>query len=102
MIRFDFGDGSRAGLHVRRAVAEFVADPEAYPRRPDVAVRMSPATWAKLYLSAADIGDLIAGGDVETVAGTAEEAAALFDLFDRYSPRKALVVPPATLVQDHM
>ncbi len=102
MIRFDFSDGSRAGLHVRRAVAEFVADPEAYPRRPDVAVRMSPETWAKLYLSGADIGDLIAGGDVEAVAGSAGEAAALIDLFDRYSPRKALVVPPATLAQDHM
>lgn len=102
LIRFDFTDGSSAALHVRRAVAEFIADPDAYSRRPDVVVAMSPETWAKIYLSAADMQELIADGEVEMIAGDATQAAGLIDLFDRYSPHKALVVPPASLVQEHM
>ncbi len=30
-----------------------------------------------------------------------EEAARLINLFDRYLPQEAVVIPPATLVQDH-
>jgi len=35
VLRFDFADGSSAGLHVRRAVAEFVASPDDHYRKPD-------------------------------------------------------------------
>jgi len=35
------------------------------------------------------------------VSGDSEEAARLINLFDRYSPQKAIVIPPATMVQDH-
>jgi hypothetical protein len=35
-------------------------------------------------------------------AGTAADAARVLDAFDRYDARKAVVVPPTTLIQDHM
>jgi len=37
---FEFADGTRTGLLVRRAVAEFVADPDGYRRDPDVTLTM--------------------------------------------------------------
>jgi len=94
VIRFDFADGTSAALHVRRAVAEFVAVPDAHYRKPDVALKMSGATWAGLYVSQATLPDLIAKGEIE-VTGDAAEAARLIDLFDRYVPEKAVVVPLA-------
>ena len=98
-IRFDFSDGSQAGLHVRRAVVEFVAEPEKYQRKPDVVLAMSGETWAKLYMSLATPEELIETGDIK-VTGDAEEAARVINLFDRYSPAKAVVIPSAML--DHI
>ncbi len=46
--------------------------------------------------------ELIANGEVEMVAGVATRAAGLIELFDRYNPCKALVLPPASLAQDPM
>jgi len=94
VLRFDFADGTSAGLHIRRAVAEFVASPDEHYREPDITLVMSGETWAKLYVSQATPEDLIASGEV-TVTGDATEAARLIDLFDRYVPEKAVVVPPA-------
>jgi hypothetical protein len=45
VLRFDFPDDASAGLHVRRAVAEFIEDPAAYPRDPDVVLKLSPEAW---------------------------------------------------------
>jgi alkyl sulfatase BDS1-like metallo-beta-lactamase superfamily hydrolase len=98
-VRFDFADGTSAGLHIRRAIAEFVALPDAYYRKPDLIVSMSGETWATLYLSQATPEDLIKSGSLK-VTGNSAEAARLINLFDRYSPEKAVVVPPALL--DHM
>jgi alkyl sulfatase BDS1-like metallo-beta-lactamase superfamily hydrolase len=98
-IRFDFADGTSAGLHIRRAIAEFVALPDAYNRKPDVIVSMSGETWARLYLSQATPEELIESGDLE-ITSDAGEAVRLISLFDRYSPEKAVVVPSAAL--DHM
>ena len=100
LIRFDFADGSKAGLHVRRAVAEFVPEPGSYQRNPDVTLAMSGQTWARLYLSQARPDELIKNGDIEVV-GNATEAARLLDLFDRYRPEKAVVIPPAFLEHAH-
>jgi alkyl sulfatase BDS1-like metallo-beta-lactamase superfamily hydrolase len=99
-VQFEFSDGTSSGLHIRRAVAEFVEDPAEHPRRPDIKLKLSGETWAKLYLSQATPEDLIASGDIE-VTGDAEEATRLIDLFDRFSPQTAVVIPAATLVQDH-
>ena len=92
VIQFDFADRTSAGLHIRRAVAEFVAVPDKYFRKPDVTLSMTGETWVKVYLSQATPEDLINSGDLK-VTGNSAEAARLIDLFDRYSPAKAVVIP---------
>jgi alkyl sulfatase BDS1-like metallo-beta-lactamase superfamily hydrolase len=62
---------------------------------------MSGETWAKLYLSQVTPEDMVKDGSLK-VTGDPAEAARLINLFDRYSPRKAVVIPPATLIQEHM
>jgi alkyl sulfatase BDS1-like metallo-beta-lactamase superfamily hydrolase len=94
-VRFEFGDGKTAGLHIRRAVAEFVEEPNKYYRKADVTVALSGATWAKLYVSQVTPEALIKSGDLK-VTGDSAEAARLINLFDRYSPGKAVVIPPAS------
>jgi ubiquinone biosynthesis protein UbiJ len=83
---------------VRRAVAEYVAQPDNYQRKADVTLSMSGETWVKLYLSQATAGELIQSGAIR-VTGDSAEAARVLDLFDRYKPEKAVVIPPAYL--DH-
>ena len=92
-VRFEFDGGKSAGLHIRRAVAEFIAEPEKYSRKPDVTLAMSGETWAKLYLSQVTPMDLIKSGDLKTT-GDPEETARLINFFDRYSPEKAVTIPP--------
>ena len=87
-----------AGLHIRRAIAEFVPNPDAYHREPDITLEMSGETWGQVYLSQATPEDLISNGDIK-VDGDAVEAARLINLFDRYSPARAVVIRPA--VQEH-
>ena len=100
VLRFDFPDASSAGLHVRRAVAEFIEDPSAYPRDPDLVLNLSPEAWAKVYLSSEAVDKLIEGKEIEVTRGDAAEAARVLNLFDRYDATQAVVVP-STLVQDH-
>ena len=45
-------------------------------------------------------GDLIQAGEIK-VGGDAAEAARLINLFDRYRPEKAVVIPPALLEHAH-
>ena len=47
-----------------------------------------------LYMSRAMPEELIESGDLKTT-GDAGETARLLNLFDRYSPEKAVVIPPA-------
>jgi ubiquinone biosynthesis protein UbiJ len=61
---------------------------------------MSGETWVKLYLSQALPEDLIKKGEIK-VKGDAAEAAHLINLFDRYKPEKAVVIPPAFLDHAH-
>jgi alkyl sulfatase BDS1-like metallo-beta-lactamase superfamily hydrolase len=102
VLRFDFSDGTSAGLHVRRAVAEFIEDPDAYPREPDLVVELSPEAWAGVYLSAEPLEAMIEGGEIDVTRGDAAEVARVLGLFDRYDPGRALVVPPASSMQGHM
>ena len=102
VLRFDFEGGTSAGLHVRRAVAEYIDDPDAYPRDPDIVLQLSPEDWAKVYLSAAPIDELIEAGDITVTSGDAGEATAVLNAFDRYDPERAVVIPPASLAQGHM
>ena len=101
VLRFDFEEGASAGLHVRRAIAEFIEAPSEYLREPDILMELSEEAWAKVYLSAEPIRDLIQNGEIKVTKGDAQEAARILELFDRYDPAKAVVVPP-TIRQDHM
>ncbi|MCS7470015.1 hypothetical protein NZK35_25485 [Stieleria sp. ICT_E10.1] len=100
VMRFDFPDDTSAGLHVRRAVAEFIQDPKTYPRDPDIVVKLSPEAWAKVYLSSETVGKLIEDKELEVTQGDAAEAARVINLFDRYDPAEAMVIP-SSVVHDH-
>ena len=96
VIRFEFTDGKKAivGLHVRRAVAEFLANPDELYKPADVTIKLTGEAWAKIYLSQATVNDLVKSGEIKVTNGSLEEAAKLIDLFDRYRPEKALLVAP--------
>jgi alkyl sulfatase BDS1-like metallo-beta-lactamase superfamily hydrolase len=102
LLRFDFPDGKSAGLHVRRAVAEFVEDPAEYPRDPDIVLKLSAEAWAKVYLSAEPIDKMIKDGEITVTTGDAAEAARVLNLFDHYDKSRAVVIPSALMCQDHM
>ncbi|EAV41734.1 probable alkyl sulfatase or beta-lactamase [Stappia aggregata IAM 12614] len=44
VMRFDFDHGPSAGLHIRRAVAEYITAPDEHYRGPDLTVAMSGET----------------------------------------------------------
>lgn len=102
MIRFDFPKGKSVGLHVRRAVAEFVEDPATYPHNPDIVLRLLPENWAKVYLSMESIEDMINKKEIIVTKGDPAEAARVLNLFDKYDRTRAVVIPPASLVHDSM
>ena len=62
--------------------------------KPDITLAMAGESWSRLYLSQDMLEDLIKNGDIK-VQGDAAEAARLFNLFDRYRPEKAVVMPSA-------
>ncbi len=96
VLRLEFTDGDEpvVGLHVRRAVAEFLPEPDEHYKPADVTVGLSGEAWAALYLSLATIEELVADGKAEVRKGSVEEAVALFELFDKYRPEKALLIAP--------
>ncbi|MGA9252474.1 MAG: alkyl sulfatase C-terminal domain-containing protein [Roseobacter sp.] len=99
-MRFNFEDGSSAGLHIRRAIAEFVAEPNDHYRDPNMVLAMSGEAMAKIYVSAETPEALIEAGEIK-VSGDPAEAARLIGLFDRYVPEQAVVVPPGALFHNH-
>jgi alkyl sulfatase BDS1-like metallo-beta-lactamase superfamily hydrolase len=95
VILFDFqGDHRTVGLHIRRAVAEYVADPGAHYRPADVILSLSGEAWTKLYLSQATVQELVASKEIHMKLGAAEEAHRLISMFDKYRPERALLVAP--------
>ena len=95
LVEFKFaGHDKSVGLHVRRAIAEYVEKPEAYYKPADIVIAMSGATWAKLYLNANSMGDLVKTGDVNIERGAVEEVSQLLAMFDEYHPEKAVLVRP--------
>jgi alkyl sulfatase BDS1-like metallo-beta-lactamase superfamily hydrolase len=96
VVRFEFTDGNKSvvGLHIRRAVAEYLPDPEKHYRTADLVIALTGQAWARLYLSQASVQDVAEAGELHVAKGTVEEVAALFEMFDRYSPEKAVLVAP--------
>jgi alkyl sulfatase BDS1-like metallo-beta-lactamase superfamily hydrolase len=95
VLLFDFpGDHRTVGLHIRRAVAEFLDDPDDHYKPADVIISLSGEAWAKLFLSQASVGELLKSDEIAMVQGTVEEAENLIGLFDKYRPEKAVLVAP--------
>jgi alkyl sulfatase BDS1-like metallo-beta-lactamase superfamily hydrolase len=95
VLLFDFqGDHSTVGLHIRRAVAEYLDDPDEHYKPGDVIMSLSGEAWAKLFLSQATVTELVKSKEIEMRRGTAEEAERLINLFDKYRPEKAVLVAP--------
>jgi alkyl sulfatase BDS1-like metallo-beta-lactamase superfamily hydrolase len=95
VIQFDFrGDHRTVGLHIRRAVAEYLDDPDEHYKLADVALSLSGEAWAKLYLSQATVKELADSGQLEMKRGTIGEAEHLIEMFDKYRPEKAVLVAP--------
>jgi len=95
VIQFDFtGDHETVGLHIRRAVAEYLPDPDEHHKPADLILSLSGEAWAKLYLSTATLQELVEAGEVEVRRGSAAEAARVLDLFDKFRPEKAVLVRP--------
>jgi len=82
-VRFDFGDGGSVGLDVRRAVAEFVPEPDTYSKEPDLVLAMSADTWAELYLGQTTPASLIETGAI-AVTGDATGALDVLNAFDQF------------------
>ena len=95
VIEFKFTNTNEtAGLHIRRAIAEFVANPGDYYKPADIEITMSGETWAKLYLNSASLEDLAKAEEIEINGGTLDEVSQLLDLFDVYQPEKAVLIRP--------
>ncbi len=95
VLLFDFtGDHRTVGLHIRRAVAEFLDDPDEHYKPADIIMSLSGEAWVKLYLSQATVQELVKRKEIEMRRGTAQEAESLIGLFDKYKPEKALLVAP--------
>ena len=93
VIVFDFGEKGKAGLHIRRGVAEFLPEPDGHYRRLDIVVSMSGASWANLYVNQTDLAALVDAGKAKVVQGDLKSAAALLDLFDAFAPSRNFTVP---------
>ena len=95
VIHFDFGGKNKTvGLHVRRAVAEFLDEPNEHYKPADVVLSLSGKTWTKLFLSQSTVSELVNSGEIKMTQGSAEDADQLINLFDKYKPHKALLVAP--------
>jgi linear primary-alkylsulfatase len=95
VILFDFGrDYKTVGLHIRRAVAEFLDNPYEHYKPADVSMSLSGEAWVKLALSQATVQQLVDSKEITMTKGTAEEADKLVNLFDKYRPEKAVLVAP--------
>lgn len=95
VLLFDFkGDHGTVGLHIRRAIAEYLDDPKEHYKAADVIMSLSGEAWVKLYLSQATAQELVKSKEIKMKQGSAEEAQHLIGLFDKYRPEKALLVAP--------
>ncbi len=95
VILFNFeGDHKTVGLHIRRAVAEFLDEPDEHYKSADVIISLSGEAWSKLFLSQATVQELVKSKEIKMLKGSTEEADQLINLFDKYRPGKALLVAP--------
>ena len=93
MVVFNFTNGTTAGLHVRKGIAEFVADPAKHYRPADIAATVDAKTWAAMYLNAVALDEAAKSGGLKMNTGSLEDLKAVMDLFDKFDPAKNYTVP---------
>lgn len=93
MVVFNFSNGTTAGLHVRRGIAEFVADPSNHYRPADIVVAVEAKTWAALYLNSSTVEEAAKSGGLKMTKGSIEDFKAVMDLFDKFDPAKNYTIP---------
>jgi alkyl sulfatase BDS1-like metallo-beta-lactamase superfamily hydrolase len=95
MLHLEFTDADDAtlALIVRRGVCEFVADPAAHPREPDLSCSLTRLTWAKLFTGEATARELAASGELEA-GGQADAVVKLLDVFDPFDAAHNESIPP--------
>ncbi len=92
VLAFQFKD-TKVGLHIRRGIAEFVADFSNYYRKPELVVALDGDTFAKLYLNSIDLAAAVKNGSAKVTQGGEKEVAELLDLFDKFNPAANVTIP---------
>jgi alkyl sulfatase BDS1-like metallo-beta-lactamase superfamily hydrolase len=93
MLVFNFSNGTKAGLHVRKGIAEFVPDPNGHYKQADISFSIDPKTWAALYLNATTLDEAAKSGGVKMTKGIMEDLKSVMDLFDKFDPAKNFTIP---------
>lgn len=93
MLVFNFTNGTNAGLHVRRGIAEFVPDPSKHYRPADILATADPKTWAALYLNSTTIEEAAKSGGLKMTKGSLEDLKTVMDLFDKFDPSRNYTIP---------
>lgn len=93
MVVFNFSNGTTAGLHVRRGIAEFVADPTSHYKPADIAISIDTNTWAALYLNATTVEEAAKSGGLKITKGSLDDLKVVMDLFDKFNPYKNFTIP---------
>ena len=83
------------GTHPRK----FRPVPDEHYRDADLTIGLSGDAWADIFLGRRTLADLVGAGDAEIRKGTLGEATALFDLFDRCEPEKAVLVARTSTIR---
>lgn len=93
MLVFNFSNGTSAGLHVRRGIAEFVPNPANHYRPADLTCTVDTKTWADLYLNATTLDEAAKSGGVKMAKGSLEDLKAVMDMFDKFDPAQNYTIP---------
>jgi len=93
MLVFNFSNGTKAGLHVRKGIAEFVPDPTGHYKQADISFSIDTKTWAALYLNATTLEEAAKSGGVKMTKGSMDDLKAVMDLFDKFDPSKNFTIP---------
>jgi len=93
MLVFNFSDGTTAGLHVRRGIAEFVSDPAKHYKSSDITATVDVKSWAALYVNATTLDEASRSGGVTLTRGSLDDLKAVIDLFDKFDPAKNFTIP---------
>ncbi len=93
MLVFNFSNGTTAGLHVRRGIAEFVSDPTDHYKQADIAFNIDVKTWAALYLNSTTVDEAAKSGGVKMTKGSLEDLKTVMDLFDKFDPSSNYTIP---------